>query len=289
MSTAAVARVRKSLVEAPWQLWASQFLAILRIETKKSLWMRRSIWIYLLAFAPAVMFGIHALTSPMGRNCSIAEDTRIFAYVFQIFYLRVGIFFGCMGLFTWLFRGEVVEKSLHYYFLSPVRREVLVAGKFAAGLLTASLVFGSSVLLCFTFAYGHFGKVGNDFVFNGPGFGYLMSYLLVTVLACLGFGSLFLALSLIFKNPIIPGLVVLLWETFHAVAPSLLQKLSVSFYLKQLCPVTVPPDGLMALFTVIAEPVSPWLAVPGLMCLSLAILTYACLRIRRTEISYLAD
>ena len=94
------------MVEAPWQFWMSQFAAILRIEIKKNLWMRRSIWIYLLALAPTGMFGIHALTSPMGRNCSLEEDTRIFAYIFQIFYLRVGIFFGCMGLFTWLFRGE---------------------------------------------------------------------------------------------------------------------------------------------------------------------------------------
>ena len=89
---------------------------------------------------------------------------------------------------------------------------------------------------------------------------------MVTVLACLGFGSIFLALSLIFKNPILPGIVVLLWESFHAVAPSLLQKFSVTFYLKQLSPVTIPPDGIMALFTVIAEPVSPWLAIPGLLC-----------------------
>jgi ABC-type transport system involved in multi-copper enzyme maturation permease subunit len=286
MSTAAIAR---SLAGAPWQLWARQLAAILRIEIRKNLWMRRSIWIYLLAFAPTAMFGIHALTSPMGRNCSIAEDTQIFAYVFQIFYLRVGIFFGCMGLFTWLFRGEIVEKSLHYYFLSPVRRQLLVAGKFLAGLITASLVFSTSVLLCFIFCYGHFGAPGRAYVFDGPGLGYLMSYLLVTVLACLGFGSLFLALSLVFKNPILPGIVVLLWETFHAVAPPLLQKLSVSFYLKQLCPVTIPPEGLMALFTVIAEPVSPWVAVPGLICLSAAILIFACMRIRRTEISYLAD
>ena len=225
----------------------------------------------------------------MGRNCSLAEDTRIFAYVFQIFYLRVGIFFGCMGLFTWLFRGEVVEKSLHYYFLSPVRREVLVAGKFVAGLIAASLVFSASVLLCFTFAYGHFGAPGRAFVFSGPGLAYLMDYLLVTVLACLGFGALFMALSLVFKNPILPGIVVLLWETFHAVAPALLQKFSISFYLKQLVPVTVPPEGIMALFTVIAEPVSPWLAIPGLLALSAAILVFAAMRIRRTEISYLAD
>jgi ABC-type transport system involved in multi-copper enzyme maturation permease subunit len=251
--------------------------------------MRRSIWIYLLAFAPTVMFGIHALTSPMGRNCSIEEDTRVLAYTFQIFYLRVGIFFGCMGLFTWLFRGEIVEKSLHYYFLAPMRRELLVAGKFLAGLITTSLVFATSVLVCFFFAYSHFGAPGRAYVFSGPGFGQLESYLLVTVLACLGFGSIFLALSLIFKNPILPGIVVLLWESFHAVAPSLLQKFSVTFYLKQLSPVTIPPEGLMALFTVIAEPVSPWLAIPGLLVLSAAILAFAGYRIRRTEISYLAD
>jgi len=289
MSSAAIANPRKSWAEAPWQLWFTQVLAVLRIELKKALWMRRSIWIYLLAFAPSVMFGIHALTSPMGSHCSIEEDTRVLAYTFQIFYLRVGMFFGCMGLFTWLFRGEIVEKSLHYYFLAPMRREVLVIGKFLAGFIATSLVFGASVLLCFTFAYEHFGAKGSAYVFNGPGLGQLTSYLLVTVLACLGFGAIFLALSLIFKNPILPGVVVLLWESFHSVAPSLLQKFSVSFYLKQLAPVSIPPDGLLALFTVVAEPVSPWLAIPGLLCLSVAILVFACFRIRKTEISYLAD
>ena len=289
MSSTAVAGMRKSWNEAPWQLWFTQLGAILRIELKKTLWMRRSIWIYLLAFAPTLMFGIHALTSPMGRHCNMQEDTQVLAYTFQIFYLRVGIFFGCLRLFTWLFRGEIVEKSLHYYFLSPMRREVLVVGKFLAGLVTASIVFGASVLLCFTFVYGHFGAAGRAYVFNGPGLGQLISYLLVTALACLGYGAIFIALSLIFKNPILPGAVVLLWESFHSVAPSLLQKLRISFYLKQLCPVTVPPDGLMALFTVVAEPVSPWLAVPGLLCLSAAVLVFACFRIRRTEISYLAD
>jgi ABC-type transport system involved in multi-copper enzyme maturation permease subunit len=170
-----------------------------------------------------------------------------------------------------------------------MRRELLVAGKFLAGLITTSLVFATSVLVCFFFAYSHFGAPGRTYVFSGPGFGQLESYLLVTVLACLGFGSIFLALSLIFKNPILPGIVVLLWESFHAVAPSLLQKFSVTFYLKQLSPVTIPPEGLMALFTVIAEPVSPWLAIPGLLVLSAAILAFAGYRIRRTEISYLAD
>jgi hypothetical protein len=45
----------------------------------------------------------------------------------------------------------------------------------------------------------------------------------------------------------------------------------------------------MALFTVVAEPVSPWLAVPGLVALSIAVLVFAAFRIRRMEIIYLAD
>jgi ABC-type transport system involved in multi-copper enzyme maturation permease subunit len=285
----ALARLRKSLAEAPWSLWFSQLGAILRIELRRNLWRRRSIWIYLLAFAPAVLFGLHALTNPVADGVGISGDTTVYAYIFQIFYLRVGIFFGCMGLFTWLFRGEIVEKSLHYYFLAPVRRQLLIIGKFLAGLITVTLVFNLSVLLGFIFTYSHFGPAGSAFVFQGPGLGYLLSYLLVTTLACVGFGSIFLALSLMFKNPILPGIAVLLWESLHAVAPALLQRLSVSFYLKQLCPVTIPPDGLLALFTVVAEPVAAWVAVSGLILLSIAILVFACMRIQHTEISYLAD
>ncbi|HMF91548.1 MAG TPA: hypothetical protein VKL40_12960 [Candidatus Angelobacter sp.] len=281
--------IRRFLREAPWQLWTAQLIAVVRIELRKALWMRRSIWIYLLALSPAFIIALHGLNSPLGRNCTLAEDTNILAGIFQLFYLRLGIFFGCMGLFTWLFRGEVVEKSLHYYFLAPLRREVLVAGKFLAGVTASGFIFGLSVFLSFTFMYAHFGAPGRAFVFDGPGLSQLAAYLGVTLLACVGYGSLFLAFSLVVKNPILPGIFVLGWETFHAVLPSLLQKLSVMFYLKQLCPVSIPSDGIMALFTVVAEPVPAWIAVPGLLTLCAAILVLACFRIRRTEISYLAD
>lgn len=285
----ALASIRRRLNDAPWQLWGSQVLAILRIELKKNLWMRRSLWIYLLAFGPVVLIGLAALESAMRGRCNISQDTQGFAIVFQTFYLRLATFFGCMGLFTWLFRGEVVEKSLHYYFLAPMRREVLIVGKFLAGLVASAGIFGTSVLLSFALVYGPCGPVGRTFFFDGPGFGHLVAYLSVTVLACLGYGSVFLALSLISKNPVLPGIMVLLWESLHSVMPALLQKFSVTFYLKQLCPVPIPSDGVMALFTVVAEPVSPWIAIPGLIALCVFVLVLACLRIRRTEISYLAD
>jgi len=273
----------------PWQLWIDQTVAILRIEVRKTLWMRRGIWIYLIALAPVGLIGIHAIDSPLGRHCTLPQDTEILAGIFQVFYLRFGIFFGSLGLFTWLFRGEIVEKTLHYYFLSPVRREVLIAGKFLAGLISSAMIFGVSIFLAFALIYGHFGAAGRSYVFSGPGLGQLLAYLSVTALACLGYGSVFLALSLVFKNPILPGIVVLLWEMFHAVLPPLLQKLTIGFYLKQLCPVSVPPVGVMALFTVVAEPVSAYVAVPGLLCLCAAILLFAFWKIRKFEISYLSD
>ena len=281
--------MRTFLREAPWHFWTTQLIAIIQLELKKTFLRKRSVWIYLVAFAPVLLIGAYAIDDPMGRHSSLAQDTNLLAETFQIFYLRVGIFFGCMGLFTWLFRGEIVEKSLHYYFLSPMRRELLVLGKYLAGMITAVFFFGFSVFLSFTFIYAHLGRQGHAYVFDGPGLSQLIAYLSVTLLACIGYGSLFMALSLLIRNPILPGVAVLLWETFHPVFPAMLQKLSIMFYLRQLCPVPLPPEGMLALFTVIAEPVSAWLAVPGLLCLSAAILVFACRRIRKMEISYLAD
>src|SRR6185369_12900700 len=153
----------------PWAIWRAQLLTILRLELKRNFFKLRGFWIYILAFAPALIIATHAMSS-RGR-CTLEEDTTILAGIFQIFYLRLGILFGCMGIFTRLFRGEVIEKSLHYYFLAPVRRELLVLGKFLAGVIAAIFFFGLAVLLSFIFMNGHFGQEGQQYVFHGPGLG----------------------------------------------------------------------------------------------------------------------
>ena len=210
--------------ESRWHLWTTQLLVIVRMELKKNLFKRRSLWIYLVAFAPVMVIAAHAFANSAGNGCSIDEDTKILAGIFQVYYLRLGIFFGCLGLFTWLFRGDIVEKSLHYYFLAPVRRELLALAKFLAGVLSSIVMFGLAVFLSFAFMYGHLGPQGSAFVFGGPGLNQLFQYLGVTVLGCLGYGSVFMALSLVFRNPVLPGICVLLWESFHIVFPAALQR-----------------------------------------------------------------
>jgi ABC-type transport system involved in multi-copper enzyme maturation permease subunit len=272
--------------KANWVQRKNQLISIVKIELKRNFLTKRGLWIYFLAFAPAAVVALHALESPGGLRCTIEQDTGILAGIVQLFYLRLGIFFGCLGIFTWLFRGEVVQRSLHYYFLAPLRRELLVIGKFLAGAITASILFGAGVTVCFFFMYSHFGPRGDRFVFDGPGLGHLGTYLIITVLACLGYGAVFLALSLIFRNPIVPAAMVFGWETISGVLPAFLQKFSITFYLKNLAPVDVPARGLMSLFTVVADPVRPIVAVPGLLLLVATMLVFACFWVRTMEISY---
>jgi hypothetical protein len=285
-----VARVQSTLKEQPWRLFASQVSILVRTEVRRNLFTRRRIWVYLLALIPMVFLVLKAFFSRYNDPSEIEDVTLSFAgVVFQLYYLRLGIFFACMGIFTWLFRGEMVARTLHYQFLVPVRKEVLVVGKFLAGAAISVALFEFAVLACFYLTYSPFGAAGRSYIFDGPGLSQLGSYLLVTALACLGYGAVFLALSLLFKNPIIPGAMLMGWEAVAPIFPSWAQHLSVTFYLKHLCPVKLPVEGPLAIFTVVAEPVAPFIAVFGLICLTVAILVLSCFLIHRLEVTYTAE
>jgi hypothetical protein len=169
-----------------------------------------------------------------------------------------------------------------------VRREILVVGKFLAGAMTTVVVFGAGILASWSLMYVHF-DAGRDFVVNGPGLLHLRAYLLVATLACLGYGAVFLAMSFLFKNPIVPAVVVLFWEVINGVLPVWLKRFSVTYYLKPLFPVELPIQGVLGLFTVVAEPTPPWLAVSGLLLFAALVLAFACWRIRRLEVLYSSD
>jgi ABC-type transport system involved in multi-copper enzyme maturation permease subunit len=285
-----LARAQKWSKAQPWQLYGSQIAILIRNELRRSLFTRRRIWVYFLAAMPLLgLFLRNTFDHDAFQERYLEFATQLIAMLIQVYYVRIGVFFACMGIVTWLFRGEMVQRTLHYQFLSPIRREVLVVGKFLGGTIITTAIFEIAVAACFYLGYVRFGAAARSYIFDGPGLGQLGAYLLVTALACVGYGAVFLALSLLFKNPIVPGLVLLGWETVSPVFPAWAQRLSVAFYLKHLCPVSVPVDGPMALFTVVAEPVAPWLAVLGLLCLALAVLVLSCFLIHRLEISYTTE
>jgi ABC-type transport system involved in multi-copper enzyme maturation permease subunit len=238
----------------------------------------------------------NGVVTRIGRisGVSLGQDSYIFAGVFQFFFIRLAIFFGCLGIFMNLFRGEMLGKSLHFYLLTPVRREILMLGKYLAGLLAATVIFSASTTLQLLALLLQFdASTIAQYLDQNHGISQMAAYLGVTVLACVGYGSIFLAAGLLFRNPIVPAAAVLIWEAANPVLPALLKKISVIYYLKSLCPVEMSLDpGMPPLFALLVsnpEPVSRYIAISGLLALSVVVLFAAAKRVRRLEINYGAD
>ena len=138
-----VSRTRAS----SWSLWMRQTLAILRLEIKKNFLSRRAFLLYLMAGLPLVLLSALALFPPPTDDLgTFSEMSQVFAAIYGGLILRTLIFFGCAWVFMNLFRGEVVDRSLHYYFLAPVRREVLVVGKYLSGLIATIVLFSITTI-----------------------------------------------------------------------------------------------------------------------------------------------
>jgi ABC-type transport system involved in multi-copper enzyme maturation permease subunit len=278
----------KHLAQQPWGLWWIQARRLVRMEVRRNLFSWKAAWIYFLAFIPTFIILIH-LAADRHNPTWMSDDTNVLAGIVQLYYIRLGVFFGCLGIFSRLIRGEMIERSLHFYLLSPVKRELLLLCKFVAGSISAVFLFGTAILVDFALMYTGFGAAGTDYVFNGPGLGQLEAYLAIVVLACLGYGAVFLLLSMMFKNPTPAAMLVLGWEAINPVMPSILQKISVASYLRHLMPVSVSANGIFALLTVQTEPVSAWAATVGLLVLIAVVLVYSCYRMRSLEIRYTTE
>jgi ABC-type transport system involved in multi-copper enzyme maturation permease subunit len=268
----------------------AQGLAVMRLEIRKHFLGRRAILVWLLAAMPVALLAVRAIALATFReqhfDLTVAADVNAFAMIFQGFILRFVVFFGCVGIFSHLARGDVLDKSLHYWFLTPVRREVVVAGKYAAGLLASTVIFGLCTLGSLFFLYlPHGWEAISRHHLQGPGVAQAAAYLFVVVLGCVGYGALFLAIGLRFKNPIAFSVAVLGWESLSFLMPAFLKRLTMVHYLEALCPVPVSGGP----FALLADPPSAWLSVPGIVALSAVLLWTACHAIRRMDVQYGTD
>ncbi|MEW6736081.1 MAG: hypothetical protein AB1489_32610 [Acidobacteriota bacterium] len=286
-STAGVAPVAATHKQRLWSLWVNQAIAIFRLEVKKNFLGKRALLIYLIALMPILLFAALALFPYTANKLSNPSNATIaFATIYETFLLRTIVFFGCAWIFMNLFRGDLVDRSLHYYFLAPVRREVLVIGKYLSGLLTAVLLFNIMTAGCLFFLYLPRGYAASlEHIFNGPGFSQAFSYFGIVALACAGYGAVFLMIGLFFRNPIFPAIAVYGWEFINFLLPPLLKKISVTHYLQSLSPVPMSEGP----FALIAEPAPAWLAILGLLGFTIVILIFSGLHIRRMEIKYGSD
>jgi ABC-type transport system involved in multi-copper enzyme maturation permease subunit len=285
--SSAIDAIRSEKSPGNWSLWVRQIGAIFRMELEKNFLSRRSILIYLLAFLPLFPLALLAIITPPGNEW---KDFNQYSIIYSIIYngliLRTLVFFGSAWIFMNLFRGELVDRSLHYYFLSAVRREVLVVGKYISGLATSIILFTTTTVVTILLLYlPHFYSQSVRYFTEGRGLGQLLTYAGITMLGCLGYGAFFLVVGLFVRNPIIPALVLYGWEWLNFLLPPLLKKVSVIHYLNSLVPVPVSEGP----FAVVAEPTPAWIAVPSMLLVTILVLIIAAYRIRHMEIRYGSD
>jgi ABC-type transport system involved in multi-copper enzyme maturation permease subunit len=267
--------------------WIRQIRAVARVEIRKSRRARRWIVPCVLAALPnlfmlwSVLLGVE---SRMGITGGLRRLPIDYARFFQDLWLRFMIFFSCAVVFSQLFRTEFLEKTLHHYYLTPIRREAVVLGKFLTAFLFMALLFSAATASTY-FLFFWPASYGRDFLLTPIGISHMLRYVAITALACTAYGALFLLIGLIFRNPMIPALFLLCWETFNFALPSWFQHLSVRLYLNSFMPITILNGPL----GIAVEPPSPPICAALLLAASLGLVWFCNYLVRHIQITYTAD
>ncbi len=289
MSSAAEVIGTPEVSSSSWGLWLRQIRAIVGLELQKNFFSRRSILIYLIASLPLLPLIAFAFVPP-SEELSFNNLSLIYAVLYHTLILRTVIFFGCAWIFMNLFRGELVDRSLHYYFLSALRREVLVTGKYLSGLLTSIVFFTTTTIVSMLLLYlPHYYSQTVRYFTEGRGLGQMLTYAGITMLACVGYGAFFLVVGLFIRNPIVPALLLYGWEWLNFLLPPVLKKISVIHYLNSLSPVPVSAAIKEGPLAVIAEPTPAYISIPSMLLVTLIVLVVAGYRTRHMEIRYGSD
>ena len=270
-------------------LYRRQIATVFRVEITRILLTRRSIPLYALAFLPIAfltLVGILRSASGSATADDLATTKQVYAVVYSGFVLGAVIFFGSAFVFTRLFRSEMLNRSLHYYLMTPMRRDVLAFGKHLAGFAATVGVFGVVTVATYVLLYIPWGMgVFLDDLTAGSAAIQIAAYLRVTFLACLGYGAVFLLFGVWFKNPIFAIAALMGWEVMHFVLPPVLKAFSIIHYLKGLLPLPVM-EGPLAV--VVAAPPT-WLSIVALLALASIAFAAAAWSLRRIELRYHED
>jgi len=267
-------------------VWRRQLMAIFRIELGKAMFSRRAFSCYALISMPIILMTVVAFDETRGGEnafATIENAQRVFGYIFTALIIGTVLFLGNAAIFTALFRGEMLDRSIHYYLLTPVRREVLVVGKYMAGLVAAIVLFGLCTLISFLLLYVPFGieqfitDLSNGIVMQQLGL-----YLGIVVLGSMGYGAVFMTTGLLFRNPLIPIIVVAGWEMLHFILPPALKVFSIIYYIKGLLPIPMD-EGPLA---VIVAPPPLWVSIVGMLGLSAVTVVISIFILKRLEVRY---
>lgn len=203
----------------------------------------------------------------------------------RILYLHFVIFFIANILGSSVMRQDRDEQTLHYFFLQPVRRWMVICGKFVAFLLVAGVIcvvsFWTVYLAMALPSIGGRGVAAD--LFTHGRFGILGRETLVLLLGLLGYGAFAMLMGGFFKSATY-SLFLLAWEAGLPYLPSTLKFWTFAHYLQSLLPERMIENK--ELFELLGEPASVGMSLAVLLGVSALFIGVAIFVFRYRECQY---
>lgn len=202
-----------------------------------------------------VMSGF-ALTDPLpmrwGGESTSQETIDVIQFLIVGGYLHFSVIFAAIMFGNSVLREEINEQTLHYLFLQPIPRWLILAGKYLGFLAVAWPIFVGALIAAQFLMIVPFGLGGMHAVLIEQGrLWALVREFFVIGVALAVFSALFMALSTVFRN-LFDALLIYGWETASSLLPTVLKNFSLTFYFKHLLPQQAARRT--ATFEILAEP-----------------------------------
>lgn len=219
--------------------------------------------------------GMEAAEGVEGSKAIVAKANDVFQVMLRTLYLQFIVFFVAIVFGFSIMRQESDDQTLHYLFLQPVERWIIVMGKLAASLVLGMLVCMASYWLTYLIMnlklFGVRTVVGQLF-----GEGYVVFMLKecgVIALALVAYTSIAMIFGSLFKS-VAFAIILMAWEAGLPYLPGTMKLWTIMHYLQSLLPQPVVGDH--KLFEIWSEPASVLMSLSVIFCMS-AFFVCACI------------
>jgi ABC-type transport system involved in multi-copper enzyme maturation permease subunit len=208
--------------------------AVFGLSLEGMLWSRRSLVLGAFLAIPLVIAIVYRVVLAARLPAEIT-GLHLYGYLVALFWVRNALPLAALFYATALIADEVEGKTLTYLLTRPIQRPAILAGKFAAYLVTTlCLALPAAVLTFFVLATSR----GVNLAASVPDLFRDVGVLSLTLLV---YGALFALLGVLLKRPLIPGLLFLfVWELI-ANLPGYMPRFTITAWLRSL--VTHRPAG----------------------------------------------
>jgi ABC-type transport system involved in multi-copper enzyme maturation permease subunit len=188
----------------------------------------------------------------LGEGARAASTKDIFQTILIGAYLHFAVFFSATLFGNSALRQEIDDQTLHYLYLQPVRRWVVVLGKYLGFLLMAVPIFCGAVILGQLLILLPYGVDGlRNVLFTASRLTGLLRECLVVATALALFSAVFMAVGSVLKNLFVV-FIFYGWEQLSSLLPTTLKNYSLTYYFKHMMPNQAGGRG--AAFEILAEP-----------------------------------